>query len=312
MQLNEYSFDSDLIAFDTFEQGYELYKAQGYEQEPVDQDVRRFAEECDQVQGFQMFSGVSDGWSGFASGYIEDLHDEYPKAEVWSWAIERSVPSGRQKQLANTLAFVRHLVSSLTHATLHIPLFVPETIPDFLSVDKSSKWHTSALLSAAMESFTLPTRGREELIPMYNISEAFRSNSERKIGRLRMSLPGFSADLMDFSWVKHARHTFHEVSCLRAPNPQPLLYLQPDCVMETRYPLLDSFPPIFRERETAVSVFAQLSAEAGVRDRLHDAREVVRSVLREEERSELMETLQMEYEKWSGGWESDQDEGSDD
>ena len=55
----------------------------------MDRDVRYFVEECDQMQGIQIFTTTDDGWGGFASEYVLALKDEYPKTELWMWGIER-------------------------------------------------------------------------------------------------------------------------------------------------------------------------------------------------------------------------------
>ena len=45
------------------------------------------------------------------------------------------------------------------HASMYIPMSMsPTQLPQYVHIDRNSQWHTSALLSAAMESITLPTR----------------------------------------------------------------------------------------------------------------------------------------------------------
>lgn len=44
-------------------------------------------EECDQIQGLQILTGVEGGWSGFTSKYVERLRDEMGKAAMWVWVL---------------------------------------------------------------------------------------------------------------------------------------------------------------------------------------------------------------------------------
>lgn len=54
----------------------------------------------------------------------------------------------------------RAVVGMYSHASLIIPLAIPQRLPSNIMMDKSSPWHTSALFNAAMESTSLFTRLR--------------------------------------------------------------------------------------------------------------------------------------------------------
>ena len=94
-QLNEYELDSSLTPFETWEAGEELFGALDKEHDLLDRDVRPFVEECDQLQGLQIMSGISDAWGGFAARYLERLRDEYGKTGLWVWAFEDSSKCSR-------------------------------------------------------------------------------------------------------------------------------------------------------------------------------------------------------------------------
>ena len=53
-----------------------------------------------------------------------------------------------------------HELSSL--ASMYIPLSVPPQLPQYVHLDRASQWHTSALLSMAVESMTIPSRLRPD------------------------------------------------------------------------------------------------------------------------------------------------------
>lgn len=48
--------------------------------------LRKFAEECDSLQGFQI-TFDNDAFGGFSSALLEDLRDDYPKASVLAFPI---------------------------------------------------------------------------------------------------------------------------------------------------------------------------------------------------------------------------------
>ena len=64
----------------------------------------------------------------------------------------------RQQRLANSIRSA-HAISS--QASVYIPVVSnPDNHPPYLSMEYSSKWHTSALQAAIVESISLPSRLR--------------------------------------------------------------------------------------------------------------------------------------------------------
>lgn len=88
VQLNEYELNSQLMPFEKWSSGEELFENLDRESGLVDRDVRPFVEECDHMQGFQVFSEVDDAWGGFAARYLDALRDEYGKTSIWVWGVE--------------------------------------------------------------------------------------------------------------------------------------------------------------------------------------------------------------------------------
>ena len=76
------------MPFEHWENGEELFSTLDREVDLLDRDIRFFAEECDAMQGIQIFSGTDDAWGGFAAKYVESLRDEYGKSSVWVWGLE--------------------------------------------------------------------------------------------------------------------------------------------------------------------------------------------------------------------------------
>lgn len=88
VQLNDYELNSQLMPFENWSTGEDLFQNLDREQDLIDRDIRPFVEECDQMQGFQMITGVDDAWGGFAAKYLDNLRDEYGKTSIWIWGVE--------------------------------------------------------------------------------------------------------------------------------------------------------------------------------------------------------------------------------
>jgi hypothetical protein len=87
VQLSEFDVNDKLMPFEKWEVGMELFEKLEREVDLVDRDLRPFIEECDGVQGLQIFTGVDDAWGGWASGWLERLRDEYGKLSIWTWGL---------------------------------------------------------------------------------------------------------------------------------------------------------------------------------------------------------------------------------
>lgn len=87
VQLSEFDVNDKLMPFEKWEVGMELFEKLEREVDLVDRDLRPFVEECDGVQGLQIFTGVDDAWGGWASGWLERLRDEYGKLSIWTWGL---------------------------------------------------------------------------------------------------------------------------------------------------------------------------------------------------------------------------------
>jgi hypothetical protein len=166
------------MPFEDWGLGEELFNDLDKEHDLLDRDVRPFAEECDQLRALQIFTGSDDAWGGFAARYVDRLVDEYGKKAVLVWAIEDGkrihqvsypVPNimySGAKQLQTTrikreVNKARSLFAISPQATMYTPILEPPTrLPGTVRLNSHSEWYTSALISMAMESVTLPTRLR--------------------------------------------------------------------------------------------------------------------------------------------------------
>ena len=79
-----------------------------------------------------------------------------------------------------------------THASMYIPISIPSTqLPQYVHLDRCSQWHTSALLSVALESITLPTRLRHDATKrgfFNDLEAALNVNGNQRIAQLQCSV----------------------------------------------------------------------------------------------------------------------------
>lgn len=86
----------------------------------------------------------------------------------------------------------RSLSEIAPQASLFIPMTLPTAkLPSYVTVDPQSPWHVSGLLSAALESMSLPSRlkmVRGSRQTMDGIISAVNVNGNQNIAKLRMSI----------------------------------------------------------------------------------------------------------------------------
>lgn len=197
VQLNEYDLNSSIAPFERWDSGEELFAELDKEHDLVDRDMRPFAEEADHMQGIQIMTTVDDAWGGFASRYIERLRDEYGKTTVWVWGLQEGFQGvSRDKRLLRLVNKAKSLTEIYKQASLLIPIAIPSSfsprLRNVLSLDTSSAWHTSALLSTAIESATLPSRLKDarNRDTLGNITDLLNLHGKQTVANLQMSFSG--------------------------------------------------------------------------------------------------------------------------
>ncbi|KAG6042011.1 hypothetical protein E4U41_007107 [Claviceps citrina] len=220
VQLYDYELDSSIRPFESFGMGAELFSSLDREQDLVDRDWRPFVEECDLMQGMQVFTSLDDAWAGFGSCYLEQLRDEYPKSCIWVWGAQspsHAVPG--EKRRLRTANLAQSLCQGFfSQASVLVPLAVPESsgsasasAPPIAPLDRSSPWHTSALFAAVAETALLPSRlrgRRSDRASMADVAESLNVSGNQTLVAAGMSPypPGRSAEADD---EKEAVSLFH-------------------------------------------------------------------------------------------------------
>lgn len=201
VQLYDFELNSTTMPFERFSMGTELFDTLDKEHDLADRDWRPFAEECDSMQGIQVFTTVDDAWGGFASSYLEVLRDEFPKSSIWVWGLQSPMLDIQRAKRQLRLANVAHSIAEMaSQASTLVPLALPEDgLPAGVELDYRSPWHTSALMAAAVESATLPSRLVSKLSsrPLDFLAESLNAAGNQPLASLSLSTnrpPGFDVE----------------------------------------------------------------------------------------------------------------------
>ncbi|KAJ0316771.1 hypothetical protein Brms1b_005331 [Colletotrichum noveboracense] len=197
-QLYDYELNSSIMPFDKWSLGKELFDGLDREHDIVDRDFRPFIEEADQTQGFQIVTTIDDAWGGFATEYIQRLRDEYGKTPIWVWGLQAPAPGlmidQRRMQAANTARTVKDLCE---HASMMVPMALPHgRLPSNINLNLQSLWHTSALLSTAMETATIASRlnsqvgGSSPQASLGDLVSGLNLQGKQTMSRLQLSVTG--------------------------------------------------------------------------------------------------------------------------
>ncbi|KAI4105680.1 MAG: hypothetical protein L6R37_002579 [Teloschistes peruensis] len=224
VHINDYELRSTILPFEKWTSGEELFGKLDKDHDLLDRDIRPWAEECDQMQGIQIFASDDDAWGGFSSKYIESLRDEYEKTSLWFWGLEEDVNQGqRAKRTLRTVNTAQSLHAISPLASMYIPLATPSYIPPYLSIDRSSQWHVAGLLSTTVESMTLPTRQKPGLLKrglLHDFEASLNSNGNQRIAELQCSIVDKSRNRSN----EHASSTAASDSRMPDSNHLGLVY----------------------------------------------------------------------------------------
>ncbi|KAI0261263.1 tubulin nucleotide-binding domain-like protein [Gloeopeniophorella convolvens] len=250
----------------------------------MDDSFRLFVEECDTFQGLQLCIDNAT-FGSFADSLMTAFRDDFPKHPTMTFAVlSDSVPGdidvddmhAIRKALNDALC----LRGSNEFSTMTIPLWSPSVWTSGpwsaeLSVDLQSPYETSAILSAHVETATLPLRVKtRELLgdfcdqlnvngvtPFAELSGAFPASSAKTLdsrtyhfalmqpepgGRSGPQLPRRNVTR---GWTELARRQFDDLNAVSASRA-----IVRSLHARDEYPLPSSFPSFFRAQH--------LSAEA--------------------------------------------------
>lgn len=193
MQLSEYTLNDSIRPFENWATGGELWRDVDREEGGIlDRDVRLFAEECDAMQGFQIFASTDDAWGGWTERYVDALRDEFGKKSLWVWGIEDERPMTREKAVARKANAARSLAGIGDAVNAYVRLSMrPDELPGYVALDGGSEWEVTALMAAGVESVTLPTRLRGGAVrgaTMPLVEDTLNTNQGQRVWELGLML----------------------------------------------------------------------------------------------------------------------------
>lgn len=193
VQLSQYELNSEMMPFEVWSNGEELWEELDKGVDLMDRDLRPFAEECDSMQGIQMIGSVDDAWGGFAARYIDGLRDEYgEKTSVWVWALEDTRRADVRKKRIREGNKARSLARMGKTASAYVRMAnVPNRLLGYVHLGGEGDWRTTALMCSAFESVTLPTRlaARNTNTTTLNwLEDLLNTNGNQRLLDLQLSL----------------------------------------------------------------------------------------------------------------------------
>ncbi|KZO97552.1 tubulin nucleotide-binding domain-like protein [Calocera viscosa TUFC12733] len=276
-----------------WEEGEEVWnRLREQEDDFWDRDFRLFAEECDLLQGVQMTSSGSDAFASLSVSLLQTFQDEYPKLPSLVF-----LPLSQRKARFNTydlaerrrIACESKALTMLTEieATI-VPLQHPATWlrgkwASGLAADINfgSAYQTSALLSAQIESATLPLRLNGNLTSLNSLTSLLNDHADTPFSQLSGAFPlsdvHFADKVWDFStavdssvidpMMYSACTTYRGILSLSDRDTlqerleqsmgirEPLLKLS---LTQLQYPILTSYPPILSEYADTIPLMSIL------------------------------------------------------
>jgi hypothetical protein len=204
VQLNEYEVNSSLMPFERYQTGEELFANLDREHDLLDRDLRPFLEECDQVQAIQVFASTDDAWGGFTARYLERIADDLGKGCRWVFGLEDGKRTTRERRILQTTNVAQSIYSIVPSASMYVPITsLPSQLPAYLAYDTGSRWHTSALQAAVVETATLSGRlksGEQGHARLDEVESDLAGNGTRPIAEASLS----AKDPADLSGAKAA------------------------------------------------------------------------------------------------------------
>uniref|UniRef100_A0A2A4JBH0 Misato Segment II tubulin-like domain-containing protein n=1 Tax=Heliothis virescens TaxID=7102 RepID=A0A2A4JBH0_HELVI len=204
--VKDYVHGADTECFDIYHSGTSLWK-QDFGDAFTD-NIRRYVEECDSMQGFQVNFDCVDGFAGLALSCIEYLADEYTKSILAYPIIPSHFPDNNpttqeERDKSNLKDSIRLVNTALSiqelseHATLFVPICTgdkgwrkpgsPRKF-DYLNYNPELYYHSSALLASAMDTLSQKYRHKSNIFTLSDIC-ADLTGYGRKLAAASLGMP---------------------------------------------------------------------------------------------------------------------------
>ncbi|KAF9351587.1 mtDNA inheritance, partitioning of the mitochondrial organelle [Mortierella sp. NVP85] len=187
LTISGYLMDSDFMPFDVFSYGRTAFLETEKELDSYDDNFRLFAEECDQLQGFQVLADVLNGWGGFASSYLERLREDFPKSTVITYGLGDN-EMGKRETMKDKQVLAVNETLAMTHLSKLSSLYVPVQAPD-QSMLAFKGWSKNIWMDVRTNRKLEEIRLRSNSILMADMVGSLNWRNITTIGTLSVGLP---------------------------------------------------------------------------------------------------------------------------
>ncbi|KAI9493108.1 tubulin domain-containing protein [Zychaea mexicana] len=211
-QVTTHNMDDSINPYNTYSVGRQSYSDYERETESFEDNFRRFAEECDNLQGFQVFASVDDAFSGFAEGLLQDVRDEFAKTPILCYGLQSSsMPAPERSRQRVTLNRALTMTRIVDLCSSYIPLYTPSSrhifnsgLSPYIQPNCNLLYHTSAILSTAIETVSLSYRTKSNFLSIGSLCDKMNGQGTTRLSGLSLTLPlpflkeGFNATAEQF------------------------------------------------------------------------------------------------------------------
>uniref|UniRef100_T1JDX5 Misato Segment II tubulin-like domain-containing protein n=1 Tax=Strigamia maritima TaxID=126957 RepID=T1JDX5_STRMM len=163
--IDQFSHNSELDSFEHFGLGEQVWSNEKVADE-IENKIRFFTEECDNLQGFNLIVDGHNGFAGLGSGISSLLQDEYGSKTIVSIPTF-PVPSNQINRVHMKMFQIAYTLQRLSSFTsIVIPVSLAKHIREphetrkfpFLNYKPHLPYHTSSIIASALDTATLPYR----------------------------------------------------------------------------------------------------------------------------------------------------------
>ncbi|RCH82943.1 Protein dml1 [Rhizopus azygosporus] len=261
--ISTHQADDIVNPFDNYTIGKDAYVENEKEMNVFDDNFRLFAEECDYLQGFQILTDIDDAFGGFTEGLIHDIRDEFAKIPVLTYGLSDSCLHYRNDRMKQKVALNRAL--SMTRlgelSSIYVPIYTPTKtslqkshLQSDLVFNENSRYHTSAIIAAAIETNSLPFRLKKNAATLAESVSRLTYVRNTKLATLSVTLPLLKEkkgplSLLDYEPSVDKEDIYSQTTIVRGSEqyafPDPTNPLVVNYHVETMLPLPESYPRLF-------------------------------------------------------------------
>ncbi|KAI8094975.1 tubulin domain-containing protein [Gilbertella persicaria] len=181
-----HQMDNDITPFDNYTIGRQAYVENEKEVDIFEDNFRFFVEECDRLQGFHLLTDVDDAFGGFTEGLLHHIRDEFAKTPIITFGMSDSFAPYRTQRHQQKIMLNRSL--GLTRLAELSSIYQCGLSP-YVQFNEMSRYHTSAMIAAALETHSLPYRLKQNSITMADTVSQLNWVRNTRLAALSVCLP---------------------------------------------------------------------------------------------------------------------------